>query len=69
MKIRYEREEDILTVETARGRIDHAEEAGPVIVHIDKRGRPLLLEILDASRFAREAVRRGLRLSKATVHA
>ena len=51
MKIQYDRDEDILTVETAPGKIDHAEEMGPVIVHFTKEGKPVVLEILDASEF------------------
>jgi hypothetical protein len=31
--------------------VDHAEEMGPVIVHFNKSGKPILLEILDASDF------------------
>ena len=51
MKVNYNREEDILTVETAAGKIDHAEEMGPVIVHFTKDDKPVVLEILDASKF------------------
>lgn len=51
MKIKYDRDEDILTVETAPGNIDHAEEMGPMIVHFTKEGKPVVLEILDASEF------------------
>lgn len=51
MKIKYDRDEDILTVETAAGNIDYAEEMGPVIVHFTKDGKPVVLEILDASEF------------------
>ena len=51
MKIRYDREDDILLVETGRGKIDFAEETGPLIIHFTKQRKPVLLEILDASKF------------------
>lgn len=51
MKIRYDREDDILLVETGKGKIDFAEEMGPLIVHFTKQRKPILLEILNASEF------------------
>ena len=51
MKMSYDRDEDILMVETAPGKIDHAEEMGPIIVHFTKDEKPVVLEILDASEF------------------
>ncbi len=50
INLKYDREEDILTIETASdGVVDHAEHAGPFIAHFDVAGRLLLLEVLDAS--------------------
>ncbi len=51
MKVRYDRNEDILLMETSEDKIDYAEEAGSVIVHYSKERRPVLLEIQDASEF------------------
>lgn len=51
MKVSYNRNDDVLMLEVGRGLVDHAEEVGPVIVHFDKTGKPILLEILDASEF------------------
>jgi len=51
MKISYNREQDILMYEVSDEPIDYAEEVGPIIVHFTKEGRPVLLEILDASEF------------------
>ena len=51
MKIRYDSEVDILTVEVSDSAIDYAEEVGGVIVHFTKEGKPVVLEILDASDF------------------
>ncbi len=49
MKVRYDREDDVLTLLLADGVVDHAEEVDGVIVHFTKDDRPLLLELLDAS--------------------
>lgn len=50
MRISYDREEDILMIETLQeGVIDHAEQTGSFIAHFGKEGQLLLLEILDAS--------------------
>ncbi|MEW6069457.1 MAG: DUF2283 domain-containing protein, partial [Candidatus Thermoplasmatota archaeon] len=51
MKVSYNRTDDVLIFEVGEGDIDHAEEVGPFIVHFDKKGTPILLEILDASEF------------------
>jgi uncharacterized protein YuzE len=57
MKIRYDREEDIVTFDVSSKNIDHAEEIGPIIVHFSKQGKPVLLEILDASEFIAETTK------------
>jgi uncharacterized protein YuzE len=51
MKVSYNRKDDVLTYELASGRVDHAEEFGPMIVHFDKKGKPIIIEVLDASEF------------------
>ncbi|MHA1835651.1 MAG: DUF2283 domain-containing protein [Candidatus Odinarchaeia archaeon] len=51
MKIKYDSEVDILTVEVSNAKIDYAEEVGGIIVHFTKEGKPVVLEILDASDF------------------
>ena len=61
MKMSYDREEDILMVETAEGNIDHAEEMGPIIVHFTKDEKPVLLEILDASEFLSLATKSSIK--------
>ncbi len=51
MKIKYDREKDILLIEVMpEGIIDHAEQAGSLIAHFTADGRLVVLEILDASR-------------------
>jgi len=62
MKISYNREEDILMIETAqRGAIDHAEHTGQFIAHFSETGSLLLLEILDASELLSSLLKVSLR--------
>ena len=50
-KLRYDEEADILSVMIAKkGKLSHAEEMGDIVVHLDENGRPLLMEILRASK-------------------
>ena len=51
MRVRYNRGEDILTLELSDAPIDHAEEAGPLIAHFTADDRLVVLEILEASDF------------------
>jgi uncharacterized protein YuzE len=61
MRIRYDREEDILMLELdPQGQIDHAEPIDSVIVHVTASGRPVLLEILDATEFLTRVVRAAM---------
>ena len=62
MKIRYNRKEDILTLELSKAAIDHAEESGPLIAHFSTDDKLVLLEILEASDFLAD-------LTKATMKA
>jgi Protein of unknown function (DUF2283) len=62
MKVRYNRKEDILTLEVSKASIDHAGEAGPIIAHFSTDNKLVLLEILDASDFLAD-------LTKATMKA
>lgn len=61
MKISYNRDEDIMLLEVAPDWIDFAEEMGPIIVHFSKEGKPVLLEIMDASEFIASAARSTIR--------
>lgn len=50
-KIKYDEDADVLTVMLKeKGKLSHAEELGDIIVHLDKDGKPLFLEILKASK-------------------
>ena len=58
MRVSYDRNEDILTIETAQeGAIDHAEHVGTMVAHLTQDGRLVLLEILDASDFLASVVK------------
>ncbi len=50
-RIKYDDEADVLTVILEeKGILSHAEEVGDIIVHFDEKGKPLFMEILNASR-------------------
>jgi len=50
-KASYDPDADVLTLAGAvKGRIDHAREMGNFIVHFTKDDRPLLIEVLEASK-------------------
>ena len=50
-KIKYDGDADVLTIILkGKGKLSHAEEVGDVIVHLDKDGKPLFMEILKASK-------------------
>ena len=55
IKMSYEREADVLRVETSGKPIDYATEVGNVVVHLSKDGTPVYFEILNASRFLKQA--------------
>ena len=54
-KISYEPESDVLTWEITNQPIDYAKEIGNVVVHFTKNNIPVLIEILDASKFLSKA--------------
>ena len=50
-KISYEPESDVLMWEITDKPIDYAKEIGDVVVHFTKNNMPVLIEILEASKF------------------
>lgn len=51
MKIVYSRDADVLTIQLGEGQpFDSTDMAEGVIVHLSENGRPLEIEILDASK-------------------
>ncbi|KKU92502.1 MAG: hypothetical protein UY21_C0001G0125 [Microgenomates group bacterium GW2011_GWA1_48_10] len=51
MKVRYDKSEDILTIQLGHKKIDDAYETDNMIVHVTKSREPVLLEIFDATKF------------------
>ena len=50
-KISYDSDADVLAVrEVQNARIDHARELGNFVVHFTKDDRPVLIEVLEASK-------------------
>ena len=47
----YEPEADVLAWEITGQPVDYAEEVGNVVIHFSKKNRPVLMEILEASKF------------------
>ncbi|MFH0891549.1 hypothetical protein A2303_02400 [Candidatus Falkowbacteria bacterium RIFOXYB2_FULL_47_14] len=47
----YDPEANILSWEVSKGEISHAHEFGNFIIHLSKAGKPILIEMLDASKF------------------
>ena len=68
MKISYDREEDILTIElNTTATIDHAEHVGSLILHLDPDDRPVLLEVLRGSEFLLNLIKASIRAEPVTV--
>ncbi|OGK42258.1 hypothetical protein A2954_04585 [Candidatus Roizmanbacteria bacterium RIFCSPLOWO2_01_FULL_37_12] len=53
-KIEYEKKDDVLMIWFSQKKIDFAEQEGDAIMHFSKKNEPVLLEILDASKFLKE---------------
>ena len=47
----YDSETNIACIELSTGKIDHVVELGNFIIHVSKTKKPILIEILDASKF------------------
>jgi hypothetical protein len=54
-KISYEAEADVLSWEISNKDIDSAKEIGNIVVHFSKNNTPVLIEILQASKFLKTA--------------
>lgn len=55
MKYKYDIESDVLAVTLSSTPFDFAEEMGDFVVHFDKQNRPVYVEILNASKFIKNA--------------
>ena len=49
--ISYDQEADVLMWEVSRQPIDYAKEIGNIVVHFTKNNIPVLVEVLEASKF------------------
>ena len=50
-RMKYDSDADVLSVVLREhGKLSHAEEVGDVILHLDKEGKPLFFEVLNASK-------------------
>ena len=47
----YDEESNLMSMEIAKGKIAYAKDFGNVIIHFSKAHKPILIEILDASKF------------------
>jgi len=61
MKVKYDKQVDILLIELSDKKIDYAEEAGSMIIHFTGEGEPVLVEILEASEFLAEVIKASLK--------
>lgn len=55
VKLSYEPEADVLMWEISDKSIDYAKEIGNVIVHFTKNNAPVLVEVLEATKFLEKA--------------
>ena len=57
MKFKYQKEDDVMTIELSGDKIDYAEQTGDLIVHFSPKRKAVLLEILDASNFLQKVAK------------
>ena len=55
-KYKYDAETDILLIELGRGKPDFGEQNGNIITHYNKKGLPIEIEILDATKTVAKVV-------------
>ncbi|HEY4486309.1 MAG TPA: DUF2283 domain-containing protein [Candidatus Paceibacterota bacterium] len=67
-KISYEPEADVLMWKIAEKPIDYANEIGNIVVHFTKNNVPVLIEILEASKFLESSKNIVEKESKVFVH-
>lgn len=66
--MKYDGEADVLTVILEdKGKLSHAEEFGDIVVHLSDGGKPLFLEVLNASKIVPIMVQ-ALAKGEAAVH-
>lgn len=55
MEYNYDSEADVLSITLSNIPFDYAEEMGDFIVHFSKKNKPVYVEILNASKFIKNA--------------
>lgn len=66
MKYKYDKVTDILIIEMSEESPDFAEQKGNIIAHYNKNGKPIEIEILDASDTASKIINLILASKKTT---
>lgn len=56
MEYKYDPEADILAITISKRPFAYAEEMGDIIVHFDKKNKPVYIEILNANKFLGQAM-------------
>ena len=69
MKYEYDPETDILLIKLSKGKPDFGEQKENIITHYNKRGKPMEIEILDASKTAVKIVETIVQSKRAMITA
>ena len=57
MKLKYNKTDDVLTIEYSQDKIDDAFEGSDMLIHINKQKEPVLIEIFKAAEFLNQAAK------------
>lgn len=55
MKMRYDKEDDVMMIWLSKAKVDYAEQSKNVIMHFSKDNKPVLMEVLSATEFYRKS--------------
>ena len=66
MKVKYDRETDVLVMVLSDEKPDFGEQSGDVITHYNKAGKPIEIEFLSASKTALNIIKPILSREKTT---
>jgi len=69
MKYEYDPETDILLIKLSKGKPDFGEQKENIITHYNKQGKPMEIEILDASKTAVKIVETIVQSKRAMITA
>lgn len=56
-KFRYDKEDNALMIWFSKEPVDYAEQEKNLIIHFSKKNKPVLMEILDATKFLKETAK------------